>query len=272
MLKNEDEKILALLHDIVEDTNYTLEDVAALGFQDLSESLDCLSRKKDETYAQFVSRIMKSRIAVKVKVADIKHNLSRIDSLPEHERGLADRYKKWLPVLEKELKRERIIAAHAGTGKASLAKQYPEKFIDFVSMPYKYILPKKYEENDSESCKANLDYQPNMDWPYNYRDAILAQLNKSDKMLLVPPDWRLLYMLYVAEVPYMLCYPENTAEAKAAYRKRYKDRGNSKSFLKLFIDGWDNFMHFLEKDDNCSRKLILKPHQFLADVVEEICK
>ena len=112
-LKSEDEKILALLHDVVEDTSYTLEDVAALGFQDLTDALDCLSRRTDETYKEFITRILKNRLAVKVKVADIKHNLSRIDSLPEHERGLADRYRKWLPVLEAELRRERVVAAHA---------------------------------------------------------------------------------------------------------------------------------------------------------------
>ena len=271
-LKSEDEKILALLHDVIEDTNYTLEDIAALGFQDLTDSLDCLSRRNDETYKEFIARILKNRLAVKVKIADIKHNLSRIDSLPEHERGLAAHYKKWLPVLESELKRERIIAAHAGSGKTSLAKQYPEIFIDFVSMPYKYHMPDNYTDDESESCKANPDYELNMDWPDNYFAAIISKLNSSNKMLLIPPDWRLLYMLYRAEVPYLLCYPENTAEAKAAYQKRYEERGNSKDFLEIFIDGWENFMDFLEKDENCSRKIILGPHQFLTDtdVIDEI--
>ena len=269
LLTNKDEIILALLHDIVEDTAYTLDDIAALGFGHLTNALDCLSRREGEMYDEFISRILQNRMAAKVKVADIKHNLSRIGNLPENERGFADRYKKWLPVLEAELKRERIVAAHAGTGKTYMAKLFPEKFIDFVSMPYKYHLPDEYAPEDDESCKANPDYELNMDWPENYFDAIMAKINNSDKILLVPPDWRLLWTLTKEGVPYILCYPEKTEEAKESYRKRYVQRGNTKHFLEIFIDGWDKIIDSLATD-SFARHIVLKPHQFLTDVAAEI--
>ena len=173
--------------------------------------------------------------------------------------------------LDAELKRERIVAAHAGTGKTTLAQQRSDVFLDFVSMPYKYILTEAYSDDESESCKADPDYELNMDWPENYFDAILAELDKSDKMLLIPPDWRLLWMLEREEIPYILCYPENTEEAKAAYRERYLNRGNTEDFLKIFIDGWDRFMDSLTTN-KYARHIVLKPHHFLTDVVDEICK
>jgi len=108
LLESEDEKALALLHDIIEDTEYTLGDVAEWGFEHLTEALDCLSRRKGlETYREFIARICQNELAVKVKIADLKHNLSRIDTLPAKERGLKDRYMKWLPVLEARLKEMR---------------------------------------------------------------------------------------------------------------------------------------------------------------------
>ena len=105
LVKSEDEKILALLHDIVEDTDYTLEDVKSWGFEHLTEALDCLSRREDEPYEDFIPRVLKNRLAIKVKIADMKHNLSRCDKLPPNEQGLVKKYEKWLPVLESELKR-----------------------------------------------------------------------------------------------------------------------------------------------------------------------
>jgi hypothetical protein len=100
-LKSEDEQIAALLHDVAEDTQYTLEDIKAWGFGHLIETLDCLTRRKGEKYGQYIARVRQNRLAVSVKIADMKHNLSRIGPLPEKERTLADRYNKWLPVLEK---------------------------------------------------------------------------------------------------------------------------------------------------------------------------
>jgi len=105
LVETEDEKILALLHDVVEDTVYTLDDVVELGFSHLTDALDCLTRRDAETYNEFIIRIGENRLATAVKIADLKHNLSRINNLPENERGIKDRYMKWLPFLKERLKK-----------------------------------------------------------------------------------------------------------------------------------------------------------------------
>lgn len=153
-----------------------------------------------------------------------------------------------------------IIAAHAGTGKTTLARMFPEKMVDFVCMPYKYYLP---ENNDyDETNKANSDLVMREDWPFNYIDAIKDAL-KSGNTLLIPPAWNVLIHLEMEKLPYILCYPRR--DAKEIYRQRYIKRGNSEEFLSIFIGGWDNFIDALESD-TYGRHIILEPHQFLSDV------
>ena len=57
-----------------------------------------------------------------------------------------------------------IIAAYAGTGKTTIANLYPEKYVDFVLMPYKYELTES--EDCGEAGKANPNNFPRPDWPY----------------------------------------------------------------------------------------------------------
>jgi hypothetical protein len=157
-----------------------------------------------------------------------------------------------------------IIAAHAGTGKTTLAKIYPAKFVDFICMPYKYHLPKSLSENENESCKANSDNDRNWEYPYNYFEAIKEAM--ADRTLIIPPDLNVLYLLREEKIPYFLCYP--VREAKEVYRKRYIERGNTEDFLSIFIDRWDSFIDGFEADDY-GRHIVMQPHQFLSDVFDE---
>jgi hypothetical protein len=158
-----------------------------------------------------------------------------------------------------------IIAAHAGTGKSTLAKMYPHKFVDFVCMPYKYYLPDEFDENAGETCKADLSLEMRDDYPYNYFEAIKEAMRENeDKILLIPPDRYVLRLLREADIPYGICYP--VREAKEAYRQRYIDRGNTDEFLSVFIDRWDIFMDTMENDAS-NRHIVMEPHQFLSDVI-----
>ena len=75
-MENEDETIVALLHDVLEDTNTTLEDLKNLGFNDnIIEAIDTLTRKDDEDYQTYIERIGKNQLARKVKIADLYHNM-----------------------------------------------------------------------------------------------------------------------------------------------------------------------------------------------------
>ena len=160
----------------------------------------------------------------------------------------------------------RIIAAHAGTGKTTFAAQNPEKFIDFVLMPYKYHLPDRINEDESESCKADFDLEMRDDYPFNYVEAIKNLLNTTDKMIIIPSTSEVLRLLQNEDISYLLCYPENTEEAKSEYQRRYIERGNNEDFLGIFVDGWNNFMCGFENDD-FGVHIVLKSNEFLSDVI-----
>ena len=65
----------ALLHDVVEDTDITLEDLAEMGFpKDVLEVLDLLTHKEGVEYMDYIKIISQNKIAVKVKIADLIHN------------------------------------------------------------------------------------------------------------------------------------------------------------------------------------------------------
>ena len=72
--------VAALLHDVVEDTPITLDDLEKEYFSPYQIHLvDCLSRRKGESYTQFILRVATDEVATKVKLADLKHNLSDLD-------------------------------------------------------------------------------------------------------------------------------------------------------------------------------------------------
>jgi len=73
-----EEKIIALLHDIVEDTDITFDDLKEFGYkEDIIEVLTYLTKKKGEYYPDYIERIINSnnKMALDVKLSDLKHNM-----------------------------------------------------------------------------------------------------------------------------------------------------------------------------------------------------
>ena len=67
--------IVALLHDVVEDTKYTLDDIAALGFgKEIVEAVALMTHEKDVPYMDYVAKLKDNPIAREVKLADLAHN------------------------------------------------------------------------------------------------------------------------------------------------------------------------------------------------------
>lgn len=78
--KSDNEKIVGFLHDVVEDTDYTMSDIEAEGFDAESmEALRLLTHERNVPYMEYIERICKSgnKTAVNVKINDLKHNLKR---------------------------------------------------------------------------------------------------------------------------------------------------------------------------------------------------
>ena len=88
-MSDEATTIVALLHDVVEDTDYTLEDIAAMGFgQDVVDALALMTHDKSVPYLEYVAKIKDNPIARTVKLADLAHNSdpTRLDAIDEKKR------------------------------------------------------------------------------------------------------------------------------------------------------------------------------------------
>ena len=73
-----DEKIVALLHDVVEDTDITYDDLKEFGYDNnIIDSLKVLTKNKGEYYPDYIERIINSNnvLAMNVKLSDLKHNM-----------------------------------------------------------------------------------------------------------------------------------------------------------------------------------------------------
>lgn len=72
----EAERIVAVLHDVVEDTGRTFDDLRAMGYsEEILAALDCVTKREGEPYEQFVERAAANPIAHRVKLADLEDNM-----------------------------------------------------------------------------------------------------------------------------------------------------------------------------------------------------
>jgi len=79
MLRMETEAAMmaAVLHDVVEDTEWTLERLREVGFPDeVLEAVDCLTRGEGESYEGFIERVRTNPVARQVKIADLEDNMN----------------------------------------------------------------------------------------------------------------------------------------------------------------------------------------------------
>ena len=101
-MADENTTVVALLHDVVEDTDYTIEDLRNLGFNDaVLEAISLMTHSKDVPYMDYVAEIKKNPIARAVKLADLKHNsdLSRLNFVDEKAIKRVEKYKKAIELL-----------------------------------------------------------------------------------------------------------------------------------------------------------------------------
>ncbi len=99
-----DERMVAVLHDVIEDTSVTLDDLRKAGYTDrIVDAVDAISRRKDagESFSQYIQRVKKNPLATKVKIADLRDN-SNLDRLPKveaHDLRRLDRYNRAMQYL-----------------------------------------------------------------------------------------------------------------------------------------------------------------------------
>lgn len=101
-VKSLEGKIVAVLHDTIEDTDITVEDLIFKGFTgDIVEAVELLSKPKQEDYIKYIKRIKENSLAREVKIADLQDNmdLSRLKEITEKDLKRVEKYKKAYNIL-----------------------------------------------------------------------------------------------------------------------------------------------------------------------------
>ena len=104
-MKDEDTCVIALLHDVIEDTDVTLEDLREYGFTEVQVAgVESMTREDDEDYFEYIRDVKKNPLAVKVKLEDLKHNSdgARMIGGTDRDRQRLDKYKKAMEILLSE--------------------------------------------------------------------------------------------------------------------------------------------------------------------------
>lgn len=103
LMKDEASCCTALLHDVLEDTTLTKEDLLNQGFPaSVVNAVDLLSKKENESYMDYIKNIQKNEIARVVKIADLKHNVdvSRLIEVNDLDLKRIERYHQAIEILE----------------------------------------------------------------------------------------------------------------------------------------------------------------------------
>lgn len=100
---DENTTIVALLHDVIEDTECTLDDLKNMGFSDdILSAIALMTHADGVPYMEYVALIKTNPIARAVKLADLRHNsdISRLDNVTDRDRERVEKYKKAIVLLE----------------------------------------------------------------------------------------------------------------------------------------------------------------------------
>ena len=101
-VKTDEEKAVAYLHDVIEDTELTLEDLYEYGFsKEILEAVDIITKKRGEDYQSYLNSVKKNKLARAVKLADLRHNsdLTRLIKVTEKDIKRKEKYQKAIDFL-----------------------------------------------------------------------------------------------------------------------------------------------------------------------------
>ncbi len=102
-MQTEETTVVALLHDLIEDTDYTIEDLTSMGFgKNITDAIALMTHADNVAYMDYVRKIKNNPIAKAVKLADLKHNsdLTRLDVVDEKALNRREKYLKAIKLLE----------------------------------------------------------------------------------------------------------------------------------------------------------------------------
>ena len=103
-MQDEESTIVALLHDVIEDTEYTLDDLRKMGFNDsVLAAINLMTHEDGVPYMDYVEKIKANLVAKTVKLADLRHNsdMTRLDVVTPRDQERAEKYLAAINLLEK---------------------------------------------------------------------------------------------------------------------------------------------------------------------------
>lgn len=102
-MSEEETTTVALLHDVVEDSDRTIDDLREMGFSEaVLAAIALMTHEEGVPYMEYVAMIKPNPIARAVKLADLRHNsdLSRLDNVTSFDEARAEKYRRAIELLE----------------------------------------------------------------------------------------------------------------------------------------------------------------------------
>ena len=101
-MDSEESCVVALLHDVIEDSDITLEILSKYFDDDIIAALRVLTKKENDDYVMYIKRVKTNKLATKVKIKDLEHNrdLTRLDEVTDKDRKRSLKYWQAIRYLE----------------------------------------------------------------------------------------------------------------------------------------------------------------------------
>ncbi len=103
-MTDEETTIVALLHDVVEDSDRTIDDLRKMGFDEsVLAAIALMTHDPAVPYMEYVEKIKTNPVARAVKLADLRHNsdMSRLDAVTPWDEDRTRKYMQAIEILEK---------------------------------------------------------------------------------------------------------------------------------------------------------------------------
>ena len=103
---NPKEKIVAWLHDTIEDTDIAEADLRPVFGDEITDAVVALTKTEGEDYFDYISRVIKNPLSARVKIADLTHNMKpdRIPHPTEEDQKRMEKYKKAYGIVSTAIK------------------------------------------------------------------------------------------------------------------------------------------------------------------------
>ena len=101
-MDSEESCVVALLHDVIEDSDITLEILSKYFNDDIITALRVLTKKENDDYVMYIKRVKTNKLATKVKIKDLEHNreLTRLDEVTDKNKKRSLKYWEAIRYLE----------------------------------------------------------------------------------------------------------------------------------------------------------------------------